>query len=91
MIPWMLTRASRACTLWSGRRVDIARIRRAYPGFLMMGGYDKMVMWKAVAAMRAEFERIASDAIRGLCPVSRSPDATSGVASRLPRIPTSSG
>jgi len=38
--------------------VDIAAIRRDYPAFLMMGGYDKMVMSKGEAAMRAEFERL---------------------------------
>jgi hypothetical protein len=38
--------------------VDIARIRREYPTFLMLGGYDKMVMSKGEAAMRSEFERL---------------------------------
>lgn len=38
--------------------VDVARIRRNHPRFLMMGGYDKMVMPQGEAAMRAEFERL---------------------------------
>ncbi len=59
MIPWMLDAGIEGVyPLERQAGVDIARIRRAYPGFLMMGGYDKMVMWKGVAAMRAEFERI---------------------------------
>ena len=29
-----------------------------YPGLIMIGGYDKTVMHKGEAAMRAEFERI---------------------------------
>ena len=38
--------------------VDVARIRRNHPKFLMMGGYDKIVMSRGEAAMRAEFERL---------------------------------
>jgi len=38
--------------------VNVARIRRNHPKFLMMGGYDKMVMPQGEAAMRAEFERL---------------------------------
>jgi len=38
--------------------VDLTRIREEYPGFLLMGGYDKMVMSKDEPAMRAEFERL---------------------------------
>ncbi|MEI7835380.1 MAG: uroporphyrinogen decarboxylase family protein [Planctomycetota bacterium] len=38
--------------------VDIAQIRREFPTSIMLGGYDKMVMPKGEAAMRAEFERI---------------------------------
>jgi len=38
--------------------VDIAHIRCQHPRFLMMGGYDKMVMPLGEAAMRAEFERL---------------------------------
>ena len=38
--------------------VDLVEIRKQYPDFLMMGGFDKMVMNKGEAAMRAEFERL---------------------------------
>jgi len=38
--------------------IDILRLRRNHPGLKMIGAYDKMVMHKGEAAMRAEFERI---------------------------------
>lgn len=38
--------------------VDIVKIREQYPEFIMLGGYDKMVMNKGEAAIRNEFERI---------------------------------
>jgi len=38
--------------------IDILRLRRENPGLEMIGGYDKMVMSKGEAEMRAEFERI---------------------------------
>jgi uroporphyrinogen-III decarboxylase len=38
--------------------VDVNRLRRDYPEFILLGGYDKMVMKHGEAAMRAEFERI---------------------------------
>lgn len=38
--------------------VDVARIRHNHPKFLMLGGYDKMVLSRDEAAMRAEFERL---------------------------------
>ena len=38
--------------------IDILRLRRENPGLKMIGGYDKMVMSKGEAEMRAEFERI---------------------------------
>lgn len=39
--------------------VDVPRIRRHYPGLLMLGGFDKTVMRLGERAMRAEFERLA--------------------------------
>lgn len=39
-------------------KVDIVQLRQAYPDLKMIGGYDKTVMNKGEAAMRAEFERI---------------------------------
>jgi len=38
--------------------VDVAALRRDYPGLKMIGGFDKMVMRKGESAMRAEFERL---------------------------------
>ena len=38
--------------------VELLRVRREHPGLKMIGGYDKMVMSKGEAEMRAEFERI---------------------------------
>ncbi len=59
MIPWLLEAGIEGVyPLERQAQVDINRIRKKYPGFLMMGGYDKMVMSKGEEAMRAEFERI---------------------------------
>lgn len=59
MIPW-LTEAGIEGVYPLERQagVDVAEIRRLHPKFLMMGGYDKMVMSRGEAAMRAEFERL---------------------------------
>ena len=38
--------------------VDVNRIRKEHPDFLMIGGFDKTIMHEGEAAMRAEFERI---------------------------------
>lgn len=38
--------------------VDVARVRKQYPGWLMIGGFDKTVMHLGEEAMRAEFERL---------------------------------
>lgn len=38
--------------------VDVCRIKEKYPQLLMLGGFDKTVMHKGEAAMRAEFARI---------------------------------
>jgi hypothetical protein len=59
MIPWMLEAGIQGVyPLERQAGVDIAKIRHDYPEFLMMGGYDKMVMSRGEAAMRAEFERL---------------------------------
>lgn len=59
MIPWLLEAGIEGVyPLEKQAGVDIASIRDRYPGFLMMGGYDKMVMSQGEEAMRAEFERI---------------------------------
>ena len=38
--------------------VDIARLRRDHPDFIMVGGFNKLIMKDGEAAMRREFERI---------------------------------
>jgi uroporphyrinogen-III decarboxylase len=59
MIPWMMDAGIEGVyPLERQANVDIVQIRAKYPRFLMMGGYDKMVMPLGEAAMKAEFERI---------------------------------
>ena len=38
--------------------VDLAKIRADYPEFLMIGGFDKMCMFRGPEAIRNEFERL---------------------------------
>lgn len=59
MLPW-LARAGIEGVYPLERQagVDLAKIRAANPKFLMLGGFDKMVMHRGEAAMRAEFERL---------------------------------
>jgi len=38
--------------------VDVVALRAAHPQIKLIGGYDKMVMNRGAAAMRAEFERL---------------------------------
>lgn len=59
MIPWLKEAGVEGVyPLERQAGVDIVKIRREYPEFLMMGGYDKMVMSKSEKEMRAEFERL---------------------------------
>jgi hypothetical protein len=59
MVPWLLEAGIEGVyPLERQAGVDIGAIRRDYPDFIMMGGYDKMVMSQGEGAMRAEFERI---------------------------------
>ena len=59
MIPWLEQAGIEGVyPLERQAGVDIPAIRRRYPRFLMLGGYDKMVMTRGEAAMRAEFERL---------------------------------
>jgi hypothetical protein len=59
MIPWLIEAGIEgALPLERQAGVDVNRIRANYPEFRIIGGYDKMVMDKGEAAMRAEFERI---------------------------------
>jgi len=59
MIPWFVESGiDGVYPLERQANVDIAKIRRDYPEFIMLGGYDKMVMNQGEAAIRREFERI---------------------------------
>jgi hypothetical protein len=59
MVPWLMEAGiDGVYPLERQAGVDVNRIRREFPGFLMMGGYDKMAMPKGEEAMRAEFERL---------------------------------
>ncbi|MCL1792642.1 MAG: hypothetical protein FWG34_02110 [Oscillospiraceae bacterium] len=59
MVPWfMRSGIDGVYPLERQANVDIAKIREIYPEFIMLGGYDKMVMNKGKEAIRGEFERI---------------------------------
>ena len=59
LIPWFLEGGIEGILpLERMAGVDVNRIRRRYPDLILIGGYDKTVMHKGEAAMRAEFERI---------------------------------
>jgi hypothetical protein len=59
MIPWMqAVGIEGVLPLERQAGVDAAAIRRAHGQWLMIGQYDKMVMPRGPAAMRAEFERL---------------------------------
>lgn len=59
MIPWLLEAGVEGIyPLERQSGVDVARIRRNHPRFIMLGGFDKMSMPLGEAAMRSEFERL---------------------------------
>ncbi|MCL2813184.1 MAG: hypothetical protein FWD23_01145 [Oscillospiraceae bacterium] len=59
MVPWFVSSGiDGVYPLERQANVDIAKIREKYPEFIMLGGYDKMVMNKGEKAIRGEFERI---------------------------------
>ncbi len=59
MVPWFQAAGiDGAYPLERQAGVDIAALRAAYPDFILLGGFDKMVMHQGEAAIRAEFERI---------------------------------
>ena len=59
LIPWFLEGGIEGILpLERMAGVDVNRIRENYPELIMIGGYDKTVMHKGEAAIRAEFERI---------------------------------
>ncbi len=45
--------------------VDLEKIRAAWPDFLLLGGFDKMCMFKGKEAIEAEFERLLPVIRRG--------------------------
>jgi uroporphyrinogen-III decarboxylase len=59
MVPWLRSVGIEGVLpLERQAGVDAAELRRAFPRFLMIGHYDKMVMARGETAMRAEFERL---------------------------------
>ena len=59
MVPWFMRAGiDGVYPLERQANVDIAKIREKYPEFIMLGGFDKMVMNKGEEAIRGEFERI---------------------------------
>jgi hypothetical protein len=59
MVPWLeAVGAEGVLPLERQAGVDAGRLRAAHPGLRMLGHYDKMVMSRGEAAMRAEFERL---------------------------------
>ena len=68
MIPW-LKRAGIEGVLPLERQagVDLNRIRADHPDFILIGGFDKMVMKHGEEAMRAEFERLLPCMRSGRC------------------------
>lgn len=59
MIPWLIEAGIEGVLpLERQAGVDVARIRKNYPEFKIVGAYDKMVMSQGRQAMKAEFERL---------------------------------
>jgi hypothetical protein len=59
LIPWFLEGGIEGILpLERMAGVDVNRIRKNYPELIMIGAFDKTVMRRGEAAMRAEFERI---------------------------------
>ena len=77
LIPWLLEIGAEGISpLERMAGVDVPQLRKDYPDLLMMGGFDKTVMHRGEAAIRAEFERLLPTAReRRLYPQLRPPDA----------------
>jgi len=59
MVPWLLEAGvDGVYPLERQAGVDVALLRSKYPGLLILGAYDKMVMPRGGEAMRNEFERL---------------------------------
>ena len=68
--------------------VDGMQLRQQFPALRMVGHYDKMVMNRGEAAMRAEFERLLPlMKTRRLHPQRRPPDPARRVAGAVPGLP----
>ena len=59
MVPWLQSVGLEGILpLECQAGVNIPRLRTLVPDFILIGGFDKMVMKNGEEAMRAEFERI---------------------------------
>ena len=59
MVPWLLDCSVEGLLpLERQSGVDVNALRAQYPGLKLLGGFDKMVMHRGEAAIRAEFERL---------------------------------
>jgi hypothetical protein len=59
LIPWLKDAGVEGCLpLERMAGTDVAELRRVYPGWRMIGGFDKTVISRGEAAVRAEFERL---------------------------------
>ena len=58
-IPWLQAAGLQGCLpLERMAGVDVAQLRRQYPTWRMIGGFDKTLMHRGEPAIRAEFERL---------------------------------
>ena len=59
LVPWLLDCGVEGLLpLERQSGVDVLALRAQYPGLKLLGGFDKMVMNRGEAAIRAEFERL---------------------------------
>ena len=59
LIPWLVEVGIKGVLpLERMAHVDVSRIRKDYPDFLLMGAFDKTIMHLGPEAMRVEFERL---------------------------------
>lgn len=65
-VPWFVECGVDGLLPWEARAGgDVPAVREQWPKLLMIGGYDKTVMSRGEAAMRAEFERLLATARTG--------------------------
>lgn len=66
VIPWFVELGLDGMSPMERRAgVDVNRIRKQYPDFIMSGGFDKTVMHLGEAALRSEFERLKPAVLSG--------------------------